>query len=88
MDTNINQTDAVVGDPSPRACSRILFRSAVSGLWYQNRGAAGDIDAVEVDGARIFQGYSEPNTVWEMRSSRWIAHVSSANSELSQPDPT
>jgi hypothetical protein len=34
------------------------------------------LDAVEVDGARIFQGFSEPNTVWEMRSSRWIGHVS------------
>ena len=28
----------------------VVFKSASSGLWYQNREAAGDIDAVRVDG--------------------------------------
>ena len=34
------------------ACSavRVLFKAAVSGLWYATRGAAGSINAVWVDG--------------------------------------
>jgi len=35
--------------------SRIIFKSASSGLWYQNKDAAGDISAVRVDGVLFEQ---------------------------------
>jgi len=31
----------------------VAFKSPVSGLWYRNKDAAGDIDAVMVDGVRF-----------------------------------
>ena len=36
--------------PTAGSAVRVLFKSAVSGMWYSNRGAAGSINAVWVDG--------------------------------------
>jgi hypothetical protein len=56
-----------------------LFRSAVSGLWYTNPNAAGDIDAVELFGERIFREENETSLGWIHRTAEWAAEIREKN---------
>jgi hypothetical protein len=51
------------------------FRSAVSGLWYENAHAAGDIDAVEINGQRLEKRIGEATMSWIRRLGEWAEQV-------------
>ena len=56
-----------------------LFRSAVSGLWYSTPGAAGSIDAVEINGRRIIRKEGGRALYWIHRVGEWASKIHSEN---------
>ena len=64
----------------PMAGSR-MFRSACSGLWYQNPRAAGDIDAVELYGQRLIRHEDETSLAWIHRVAEWSSKLHSENAK-------
>lgn len=69
----------------PPAAGSRRFRSACSGLWYEDPNAAGSIDAVELYGQRIFRTQHEGTMYWVRRVARWADRLHSANTIVSQP---
>lgn len=51
------------------------FRSAISGLWYENPKAAGSIDAVEMYGEKLFREQDEESMPWIRRVAAWASEI-------------
>ena len=49
-----------------------LYRSAISGMWYENLKAAGDIDAVELRSQRLVRHADEKLFSWVHRLVDWL----------------
>jgi len=61
----------------PRTVRR--FRSAASGLWYENPRAAGSINAVELDGQILERKDGEQTMPWIRSVAEWASAIHSAN---------
>lgn len=51
------------------------FRSSCSGLWYENPYAAGDINAVELNGQFLYRTEDESSLNWIKRVSAWASEI-------------
>lgn len=60
------------------------YRSAVSGLWYRNKRAAGDIDAIKEDG--VVREVDIPAPAAHPRRSRLLAHTAALMAMADIPD--
>lgn len=56
---------------NPEAKANRKFRSATSGLWYENPQAAGSIDAVGMYGEKLFREQDEESMPWIRRVATW-----------------
>lgn len=74
----MNATETQSGGSLPRLVRR--FRSAASGLWYENPQAAGTINAVELDGQILERKDGEQTMPWIRRAAEWASAIHSANS--------
>ena len=61
--------------PAPLRYSSVPYRSAVSGLWYEDARAAGTINAVELGGWVLYREEDEDATPWVRRVHRWVEGV-------------
>ena len=68
----------------PRLVRR--FRSATSGLWYENPHAAGTINAVELDGQILERKDGEQTLPWIRRAAEWASAIHSANAKRTCAD--
>lgn len=59
-------------------CSQ-LYRSSVSGLWYKNHKAAGDIDCIEINGERLEKEFYEGELEFISRAFEWAKKFASEN---------
>jgi len=63
----------------------IRFRSSASGLWYENPNAAGDIDAVNDNGAIIVRNEEDTNLQWMIRVTEWRVKRDEARNPSPKP---
>lgn len=68
-------------DAPPGSLPRLVrrFRSAASGLWYENPHAAGTINAVELDGQILERQEGEQTMPWIRRAAEWAEAIHSAS---------
>lgn len=63
-----------------------MFRSAASGMWYENARAAGTIDAVKLHGHILERDPGESSLSWIKRVAEWAAPINEQY-EPKEPQP-